>query len=230
MFFGHHVLAAEYTTDLLWQVDVKGRQTGETVKLEFDALVLSDKLLVLPNMYSVLADAQAGVLALPNTLTSTGAVVMLVALERAAACGALFPGAAESGVLSSSDYPQLDSRVIEKVVHDSAKPGRQAEGLDLWVVHSTAEYAAVHLRGEALDDEAAVLAEMRQAFLGPKGGDLDLAVAYASVMVSGSSIRKRDGKCSIRKRDGKCSIRKLDGKCSIRNRDGKCSIRKRDGK
>ena len=68
-------------------------------------------------------------------------------------------------------------RIIARVVHDSAKPGRHggdgrggSHGLDLWVAHSTAAYAAAHLVGEALDDEAAVLAEMQAAFLSFLGG------------------------------------------------------------
>jgi hypothetical protein len=169
MFFGHHVLAADYTSNG-WQVHIKKRQTGEILQLQFDALVLSDKLLIQPNTYSVLTEENAGSLALPTALSSTGAVVMLVALKQSAD----FPIPADKTVFKAIDYDHWNPKIIERVVHESAKPGRQPvvctrglEGLDLWVVHSTAEYAAAHLRGESLDDEAAVLSEMREAFLGP---------------------------------------------------------------
>ena len=55
---------------------------------------------------------------------------------------------------------------LKTIVHDSAKPGRDDNnGLDLWVVHSTHEYAASHLVGERLDDSEAVRKELLTAFL-----------------------------------------------------------------
>ena len=59
----------------------------------------------------------------------------------------------------SADGAGANHPFIARVVHDSAKPGRGGGAgamYDQWVVHSTAEYAAAHLVGESLDDEAAV--------------------------------------------------------------------------
>jgi hypothetical protein len=83
----------------------------------------------------------------------------------------------------SSGQAESQRRIIARVVHDSAKPGRAAAAADSpydqWVVHSTAEYAAEHLVGESLDDEAAVLAEMLAAFLGAADSDTEAAAAAA---------------------------------------------------
>ena len=48
-------------------------------------------------------------------------------------------------------------------------------------MHSTADYAADHLEGEAIADEAAVLAEMQAAVLAAleKHGGRELSVSYA---------------------------------------------------
>ena len=46
----------------------------------FDAIVLSDKLLVLPNQYAVLSKSDVGALALPQ-LASEARVVLLVAFK-----------------------------------------------------------------------------------------------------------------------------------------------------
>ena len=54
---------------------------------------------------------------------------------------------------------------MERIIHDSSKPGRGGNGYDLWVVHSTAAYAESHLVGEQLDDAEAVKEEMTQALL-----------------------------------------------------------------
>ena len=84
MLFGHHVLAAEHDGSA-WRVHARERAANATstpAEFSFDALVLSDKLLVLPNTYSVLAPPDVGALALPPSLASTGAVVLMIALER----------------------------------------------------------------------------------------------------------------------------------------------------
>ena len=191
MLFGHHVLSAQHDGGM-WRVRATDRSTGATADLAFDALVLSDKLLVLPNAYAVLAPRDHGPLALPPSLASTGAVVMLIALER----GDVWTGAgapAQPGargpvhVVDCSTGPDPHP-ILARVVHDSAKPGRGGSGdYDQWVVHSRADYAAAHLVEESptLDDEAAVLAEMQAAFLALDlglGGGSGAVVAHASVM------------------------------------------------
>ena len=157
--FGHHVRAATFLPESKqWRVNALSRATGELASWDFDVLILSDKLLVLPNQYAVLPEADWGPLALPSGLTSSGTVVLLIALEHAAS-DALnsFPAVHRSAA-------GAPATIIDLVVHDASKPQRSGP-LDTWVVHSTAEYAATHLRGEALDDEAAVLEEMQTAFL-----------------------------------------------------------------
>lgn len=117
----------------------------------------SDKLLLFDNPYRVLAPADHGALALPPTLRSVGAVVLLLALERGAAALPPLP-----------PLLRLAASPLALLVHDSAKPGRAAGGPDLWVAHSTAGYLARHLRGDdppGLDDEQAVLEELQSAAL-----------------------------------------------------------------
>jgi renalase len=168
MLFGHHVTAAEHD-GAVWRVRAQERATDTTAELTFDALVLSDKLLVLPNTYSALAPSEVGPLALPHTLASTGTVVLLLALRVSAALGAALPP--QTTVVEYADQPAAGAAMIARAVHESAKPGRDADApYDQWVVHSTAGYAAAHLVGGALDDEAAVLAEMQAAFLGLLAG------------------------------------------------------------
>ena len=177
MLFGHHVLSAAHD-GAVWRVRATDRATRTTAELGFDALVLTDKLLLLPNTYAVMPPADHGPLALPPALTSTGAVVMLIALQRSAATTA--EGTPSSATAAVSTYPSHPC--IARVVHESAKPGRdRTGGREQFVVHSSAAYAEAHLEGEGLDDEAAVLAEMQVAFL-----ELGVAgtgsVLHASVM------------------------------------------------
>ena len=105
--------------------------------------MLSDKLLVLPNTYSALAPADVGALALPHSLTSTGTVVLLIALQRSATLAAALPP--QTAVVDYAGHPAVG--MIARVVHESAKPGRGGADTpyDQWVVHSTVEYAAAHL-------------------------------------------------------------------------------------
>lgn len=179
MLFGHHVLSTEFD-GAAWRVRATDRGTKVTTELNFDALVLSDKLLLLPNPYTVLAQSDHGPLALPSSLTSTGTIVMLIALSAANSTDS-----AAQGRSVVSTYP--NHPCIARVVHESAKPGRSGGGgeYDQWVVHSPAEFAAAHLVGEGLDDEAAVLAEMQAAFfeLGSKESVVrGRKVVHASVM------------------------------------------------
>jgi len=306
MRFGHHVLSAEPAASTSgggeqreggWVVKARSRATGEVAVETFDALVLSDKLLLQPNTYAVLSQPAWGPLELPLNLTSTGAVVLLLAIARSNGQGSssgggectteaappLLVSGAGAAVLNGLYRPRPATEVpagfaktcdnmhwdpsamwhqlarpkernkawwlkedddsymyynfgdgqwwidgpdgaglyvapeaepsatppplgwrplagvaapppsvavvkeeagrlsgvarltakehpfIRLVVQESAKPGRTSGGgdggVDLYVVHSSAEYAAAHLVGESLDDEASVLAEMQAAAL-----------------------------------------------------------------
>lgn len=189
--FGRHVQSAEYDEQQkVWNVRVVDRNDkgGKPQIHIFDALVMSDKLLVLPNTYAILDPAHWKNLALPLDLESTGAVVLLVAFQKPSATNITVTATATtvSGVrhIAPDEHPFLKT-----IIHDSSKPGRnrnervhvvdgkqqQQQPLsldssldsqfDLWVVHSTHEYAASHLVGEQLDDEEAVKQEMLDAFL-----------------------------------------------------------------
>ena len=191
--FGQHVQSAEYDEQQkVWNVRVVDRNDkgGKPQIHIFDALVMSDKLLVLPNTYAILDPAHWKNLALPLDLESTGAVVLLVAFQKPSATNITVTATATtvSGVrhIAPDEHPFLKT-----IIHDSSKPGRNRnEGVhvvdgkqqqqqqqplsldssldsqfDLWVVHSTHEYAASHLVGEQLDDEEAVKQEMLNAFL-----------------------------------------------------------------
>ena len=185
MLFGNHVLSAEHD-GAVWRVRTQERGADTAAELVFDALVLSDKLLILPNTYAVIAPEDVGAVALPQSLASTGTIVLSVALLRSAAMTAALPYLPDTAVANFSAATAAAagrSPIIARVIHDSAKPGRAADSpYDQWVVHSTADYATAHLVGESLDDEAAVLAEMRAAFLGAAASDLAAAVVHASVM------------------------------------------------
>lgn len=182
MNFGRHVVSTKFCKESSrWRVSAHNRFAEEALKREerdFDALVLSDKLLVLPNQYAVLTEADRGPLSLPP-LASEGCVVLLVALDRSKlpppsetcrrAWDVLEARAAASE--SNDDAPGFDS-AVRLIVHESSKIGRPGDReLDLWVVHSGAGYAARHLTeevdGEApsLDDETAVKSEMLAEFL-----------------------------------------------------------------
>jgi len=211
MNFGRHVLSTQFSKESRrWRVSAHNRFAEEALKREerdFDALVLSDKLLVLPNQYAVISEADTGPLSLPP-LSSEGCVVLLVALDRSKLLSTpsetcrhaydLLEARAEfSG--GGQTAPGHDS-AVRLIVHESGKPQREIGAYDLWVVHSGAGYAARHLReevdGEApsLDDEKAVKSEMLAEFLrilgpqlvSPGAGEQEeamAAVAYSSVMV-----------------------------------------------
>ena len=150
--FGHHVRSARYEAGA-WHVRAEERATGAAVDFAFDALLLSDKLLVLPNEYSVLQAESVGPLALPARLASSSAIVLLVA------CTAL-----------SSHAPLVRPEVpasIRLIVTDSLKPGtgrQRADGLAIYVAHSTNAYAEAHLAGDTIDDASSVLEEMLRDF------------------------------------------------------------------
>ena len=182
--YGHHVQSAEYNASSeKWMVTSLSRATNEVTVVSYDALVLSDKLLIQPNKYAVLSSTEIGVLALPGNLASKGAVVLLAAFKRGQELPKNF-----AQELPGVYVPAPPHDFIEKTVHDSAKPHRGShEKYDLWVVHSTPEYAASHLIGEQLNDQDAVLSEMKSAFLSmidpcALSCPLEDHLAHASVM------------------------------------------------
>ena len=157
-----------------------------------------------------------GALALPETLASTGAVVLMLALEHSPPSA----GDALPALLSAQRHALPPP--LELVVHESAKSGRAATGaLDLWVVHSTREYAAARLcdddgSGPSLDDPAAVLAEMQAAALAALSAasrevTLDASVVHASVFAwdhaqtaRGSRVTGATHKLDAARRAGVC--------------------------
>lgn len=170
MLYGRHVRSARHDAEAgEWIVRATNRGSNDDEEYRFDALVLSDKLLVLPNPYAVLPKEEWGPLELPASLASEGTIVLMLALEQA-------PDDESPAVIMGA---QLDAP-LRLLVHDSAKPMRASahdRPLDLWVAHSTAAYADMHLQGNdppGLDDEDAVLAEMQAAALSAimsSGGD-----------------------------------------------------------
>ena len=158
--YGRHVRAARHdAASGEWVVRATNRADGADEEHRFDALVLSDKLLLLPNPYAILPPDEWGPLALPRSLASSGTVVLMLALERDPTAAA----PASAAVLRALPAP------LTLLVRDSSKPGRlPRDGVELWVAHTTAEYAAAHLRGDDppdLDDPPAVAAELQAAAL-----------------------------------------------------------------
>lgn len=180
MFFGRHVLSTEFSsTTSKWRIAAHNRFADEGMQREehdFDALVLSDKLLVLPNQYAVLSEQDIGLLSMP-AISSEACVVLLVALDRSK-----IPGLGDKclntwDVLEAEDSSDTAASqlAVRLIVHESTKPQRDRDvssaDLDLWVVHSGSGFAAQHLREEvegeapALEDEEAVKAQMLAEFL-----------------------------------------------------------------
>ena len=113
---------------------------------------------------------------IPGGLGSRGAVVLLVAFQKPIDT---------SLVVGVKSFAPGAHPLLSKIVHDSAKPERASSsgGYDLWVVHSTPEYAHSHLVGEQLDDPEAVQEEMLDAFLETVGVSFGTPqVAHKSVM------------------------------------------------
>jgi len=159
--FSRHVLSANFEKGV-WILTAQNRTTRQVEEYRFDALVLSDKLLVIPNQYAVLSaeeETDAGALSLPADMASDMVVVLLVA----------FAEPLESLGLGDLFYP-TDSPVLRLLVRDSSKPGR-AMVPDLWVAHSTGSFAKAHISSEtgAFFDEGAATTQMQEAFFSAVG-------------------------------------------------------------
>jgi hypothetical protein len=138
LLFGRHVLSTSFSSETRrWRVTANNRFAEEALRTEvtdFDALVLSDKLLVLPNIYSVLSESDRGPLSLPP-LSSKGCVVLLIALDRAKL---------PTDGTCPDDWDVLEARgpeggghdaPVRLLIHESKKPQRDSpDELDLWVV------------------------------------------------------------------------------------------------
>jgi len=214
MLFGRHVLSANFDTvsddcnSGRWRISANNRFAADkAMQLEnrqFDALVLSDKLLVLPNQYAILSEVETGELISLPPLKSEACVVLLLAFNKPAP--STFPGSSNTvcDVLKRGNNDEdknaknnegSDS-AVRLIVHESAKPHRDDSKLDMWVVHSGSNYALKRLRpeidGEApsLENEDAVKSEMIAEFLQILNNQDSTpvqytpdAVAYSSVMV-----------------------------------------------
>jgi len=190
--FGKHVQTAKYDeTKNVWNVGVVDRNDSNKAVIQhtFDALVLSDKLLVLPNTYAILDPVDWKTLAIPSDLGSTGAVVLLVAFEKTTTSVTEKTKLFQAGVWHMEDKHPF----LKTIVHDSAKPGRDDNnGLDLWVIHSTHEYAASHLVGERLDDSEAVRKELLTAFLKVLSKEASLTIPEFESKLMHSSVMAWD--------------------------------------
>lgn len=147
--FGRHANNATFK-DQQWHLRTTNRLESDAEELyRFDALVLTDKLLVLPNRYAVLEPEDVQALAVPEVLQSTGQVALLLVFD--------------PPLDIQADLIRPSSGSLDLLVRDSSKPGRSFNA-DVWTARSSSSYAAQHLRGEALDDEAAVLNELLNEF------------------------------------------------------------------
>jgi len=147
--FGRHAKNAIFK-DAQWHLRTNNRLDGDSAELhQFDALVLTDKLLVLPNQYAVLEPSDAQSLGALDVLQSTGQVALMLVFDP--------PLDVQLDLIRPSSGP------LELLVRDSSKPGRPFK-TDVWTARSSSSYAAQHLRGESLDDEAAVLKELLEHF------------------------------------------------------------------
>jgi predicted NAD/FAD-dependent oxidoreductase len=136
--FGRHVLSADFQEDAReWVVRARERGAKEDEEYRMDALVLSDKLLVLPNLYAVLSPGEA-VAAMVPPVPSMATLVVMLAFHHSL----LGEAGAETGVLLQDELSAHSP--LSLVVHDSAKPGRDSV-VDQWVIHSTAAYADTQL-------------------------------------------------------------------------------------
>jgi len=168
IFYGTHVRSTQFVNGE-WQVTAQKRQSEEEQEYRFDMLVFSDKLLLLPNQYAVLSPTNWGPLALSTSLTSSMVAVLLIALKESIAPA------------STIIYTERPGSILKMLIHDSAKPGRSTTP-DLWVVHSTQEYAATRINQEgSFDDESKVLSDMREAFFAAVSPQSSPGISFETV-------------------------------------------------
>jgi len=195
--FGQHVQTAKYDEiKNVWNVGAVDRndENNAVTQYTFDALVLSDKLLVLPNKYAILDQVDWKNLAIPSDLGSTGAVVLLVAFETTTNDIETKPTATGVWHMKDNKKQQQQYPFLKTIVHDSVKPGRDnnTHRLDLWVVHSTHEYAASHLVRERLDDSEHVRKELLTAFLQVLANESSRTIPELESMLVHSSVMAWD--------------------------------------
>lgn len=160
MVYGTQALSASFEPGHGWRVKMQARGGDEEVtEALYDGLVLSDKLLLQPNRYQVLQEGPASPLYVPQPLTSSSAVVLMVAFSQP-------PVSSPWDVVDfSSSSASATERVAKRLVHESSKPSHDnGSGTDRWVLHATPEFARSHFVGENLDDEEEVKREMLDAF------------------------------------------------------------------
>eukprot|EP00931_Biecheleriopsis_adriatica_P009758 TRINITY_DN110832_c0_g1_i1.p1 TRINITY_DN110832_c0_g1~~TRINITY_DN110832_c0_g1_i1.p1 ORF type:complete len:413 (+),score=81.21 TRINITY_DN110832_c0_g1_i1:92-1330(+) len=148
--YGRHARKAKFL-DGRWQLTVTNRLEKDALEVyEFDALVLSDKLLVQPGQeYAILTESDAASLVPPlPTLRSSSQVALLLAFSKR--------------LPVDMDLIRAVRGPLELLVRDSSKPQR-GKG-ETWTARSTSHYADLHLIGEQLDDEAVVSQELQRAF------------------------------------------------------------------
>eukprot|EP00854_Cymbomonas_tetramitiformis_P004530 gene4530-5551_t len=164
MLYGQYVKAAVKESSVSdWVITVEDRFSKEISTHNFDYLILTDKLLIQDNKYGVLPKDYQGSLGKARAVASSTVAVLMVA----------FP----SG--STPDFDSLEVTghpIIRQVLRENSKPARSAEGPELFVVHSTAEYAERELKDDWFRDEEAARIDMvsalvelfSTAFEGPK--------------------------------------------------------------
>eukprot|EP00933_Yihiella_yeosuensis_P032105 TRINITY_DN25686_c2_g1_i1.p1 TRINITY_DN25686_c2_g1~~TRINITY_DN25686_c2_g1_i1.p1 ORF type:complete len:407 (-),score=34.44 TRINITY_DN25686_c2_g1_i1:153-1373(-) len=165
--FGEYVKSATFSKRS-WRITSEKRETGEVSEMVADALILSDKLLIQSNKYSVISQDELlennGVINLPgpDEFGSRSAIVLLLAFEKPV----LSAGHQINNLILKDDCSSGSaSTVFEKVIHDSSKPQRGSSKLDLWVAHTTHEFAVQNMDGERIRDESAVSRQLQNDFL-----------------------------------------------------------------
>lgn len=200
--YGTQAVSAEYSPDRSeWRLELKDRATGQSEQRRLDVLILTDKLLVIPNQYCVLR--QPGALEIPDRLRSDETIVLLLALG---------PGC-EWPTVELYELP--GHSMLRLVVCEGSKPGRG--GLPgLWVAHSSREYAREHLEGEAVARPEQVACELTAAVLELLGAP-EAEVVYASAFgwdhAQPSADSRMPGECLFdpQRRAGLCGDFFFDG-------------------
>ncbi|KAK3278531.1 hypothetical protein CYMTET_13535 [Cymbomonas tetramitiformis] len=153
LLYGQHVKAAvkESCADY-WVLTVEDRFSKEVSTHNLDYLILTDKLLIQDNKYGVLPKDYQGSLGKARAVASSTIAVLMVAFP----CGST----PKFDSLQVTGHP-----VIREVLRENSKPARSAEGLELFVVHSTAEYAERELKDDWFRDEETARIDMLSALV-----------------------------------------------------------------